>query len=1134
MELFEELIHKYLKKLRSIAEHSDISDELSFRPAFDFLLAGLTESLEKKKLGIITEPLKKAFGRPDYKIKSGKDFLIGYIETKGITSDIESISKSGQIKRYLGAGQRLILTNYLEFILFDTVRGEKDSPIIRVEDVTLLSRSQFESNKKPKNSDIEALYNLFDRFLREARPDVDGARGLAKRMANIAHIIRDSIGNEFETNTASNTLQDLHKAFQEILIPDLKTHITGKEKGKGVVTSFDDMYAQTIVYGLFAARCNHDKKRGPFTRRLAAYDLPKTNPFLKKLFEQIAGPDLEEEPFCWAVDDLAHLLEAVDMEAVLKDFGKRTQREDPVVHFYETFLKEYDPKLKEARGVYYTPEAVVSYIVSSVDYLLKTKLNRPTGLTDENTLILDPACGTGTFLYEVIDHIRNQFKDNAGKWPGYVENHILPRIFGFELLMAPYAVAHMKLGLQLAAADMPEEIREDWKYDFSSSKRLEIFLTNTLEETFHKSEKLVASWIADEALSATRVKRDEPIMVVLGNPPYSGHSANRSEKIEPIFQEEKWVGKGAKQKRILVKYDPPKLKRMKTWIGNLIQDYYMVDGKPLNERNPKWLQDDYVKFIRFGQWRIERTGKGILAFITNHGYLDNPTFRGMRQHLIKSFSEIYILNLHGNAKKREKCPDGSKDENVFDIQQGVSIGIFIKEKEKSGPAEVYYTDIWGIRESKDKSFGKYPYLFSHSLEDTEWLKIEPEKPQYFFVPQNITLKEEYEKGWKVVEIIKLHGAGMTTARDHMVIDFEQLPLLNRVTDFRDSHLSDTELCKKFNISEKKGWNISKARRLIKGEKDLGRFIVPVQYRPFDTRLIFYHDSLVWRTVKQVMGHMLAGPNIGLLWTRPMAPNYEFSVFITKAIADQCVIGNKLAGAGISYLGPLFLYPVQSIATIQERLPHLLKKEINLNPAFVTAVETSLGLSFNPECRGDLNKTFGPEDILNYLYAIFHSPTYRNRYIDFLKRDFPHIPLTKNKDLFRIMIEKGRKLVSLHLLEAPCLENMFLQPNYPVKGDDIIKELKYKGPGEKVLGQSVPITKGRVYINKTQFFDGIEPEVWNFHIGGYQVCQKWLKDRKGRKLTHEEITHYQKIVVALRETILIMKEIDEAIPEWPIK
>jgi predicted helicase len=392
------------------------------------------------------------------------------------------------------------------------------------------------------------------------------------------------------------------------------------------------MYAQTIAYGLFAARCT-SKNGSSFTRLDAAQNLPRTNPFLRKLFQYIAGYELDDR-IAWLVDDLSQVLAQADMEAVLKNFGKHSGKEDPVVHFYETFLKAYDPKVREMRGVYYTPEPVVSYIVRSIDHLLKTRFNKPKGLADDNTLILDPATGTATFLYMVINEIHQSFAGQEGMWNDYVAGKLLPRIFGFELLMAPYAVAHLKLGLLL----------QETGYEFQSDERLGVYLTNTLDEAIKHSETLFARWISEEANAAARVKKDEPIMVVLGNPPYSGHSANKGE-----------------------------------WARQLVETYKKDCPELYKPAQAKWLQDDYVKFIAFGQWRIERTGQGILGFITNHAYLDNPTFRGMRQSLMSTFTDIYILNLHGNAKKKEVAPDGGKDENVFDIQQGVAICLLVKE-----------------------------------------------------------------------------------------------------------------------------------------------------------------------------------------------------------------------------------------------------------------------------------------------------------------------------------------------------------------------------------------------------------------------------------------------------------------------
>ncbi|MBM3335941.1 N-6 DNA methylase, partial [Candidatus Sumerlaeota bacterium] len=517
----------------------------------------------------------------------------------------------------------------------------------------------------PDREGSEQAVALLKDYLARTPESISKPRELARRMARLAHIIRDVVVAAFEKKQASLLLTGLRRAFATVLIPVLEQ----PEK----TAEFADMYAQTIAYGLFAARCNH-RGPGPFRRLDAAREIPKTNPFLRKLFETITGTDLDDEPYAGFVDDLAQLLAEMDMVGVFEDFRDRRIPEDPVVHFYETFLASYDPALRETRGVYYTPEPVVSYIVRSVDELLKTDFGVAEGLADQamveyvkevenddrtkkvkatapRVLILDPACGTGTFLYAVVDHIREQFmtRNDAGMWSGYVRNHLLPRLFGFELLMAPYAVAHFKLAMQLSGADLESDtLNVRWAYDFTGDERLGIYLTNTLEQAERKAQELLGpfSVITEEANAAARIKRDLPILVVTGNPPYSGHSANRSWRIKDG-------------------------KRVRSFIGELVQDYYQVDGQPLGERNPKWLQDDYVKFIRWGQWRIERTGAGILGLITNHAYLDNPTFRGMRQQLMNAFDEIYVLDLHGGSRKKEVAPDGSKDENIFDIQQGV-------------------------------------------------------------------------------------------------------------------------------------------------------------------------------------------------------------------------------------------------------------------------------------------------------------------------------------------------------------------------------------------------------------------------------------------------------------------------------
>lgn len=605
------------------------------------------------------EPKREKVGAPDF-IVTGGNVPLGYVEAKDVGRDLDKLNKieQEQLRRYRESLNNLILTNYLEFRWY--VRGELKK------DYTVKIAALDKTGKIVLNENAERdSATLFDAFLSEQTELINTPKDLAARMAKIARLVRRTIERALQSDSPKepSALRDQMKSFREVLLPTLKEE------------DFADFYAQTIAYGLFTARCY--TKNPPFTRQAAAHYVPKTNPFLRELFNNIAGINLDER-IVWLVDDLAELLNRSDISGILQDFGRRTRQEDPVVHFYETFLTAYDPKLRETRGVYYTPEPIVSYIVRSVDRILKEDFNLPKGLADSSkiddqthrVLILDPATGTATFLYGVIRQIYKQFERNKGMWNGYVSEHLLPRIFGFELLVAPYAVAHLKLGLLL----------EELGYDFHRNERLRIYLTNTLEEAATlKADAGLTRWLGEEAHEAMRVKQEAPVMIVLGNPPYSGHSANTG----------KWINE--------------LLRGVDTHRGEKTGNYFEVDGKPLGERNPKWLNDDYVKFIRFAQHRIEETGYGILAFITNHGYLDNPTFRGMRQSLMKTFDEIYVLDLHGNAKKKERSPDGGKDENVFDIQQGVSIGIFVKKENSAAGTEtksnrVFHAHLYGVRE----------------------------------------------------------------------------------------------------------------------------------------------------------------------------------------------------------------------------------------------------------------------------------------------------------------------------------------------------------------------------------------------------------------------------------------------------
>jgi predicted helicase len=562
-------------------------------------------------------------------------------------------------------------------------------------------------------------------------------------------------------------------------------------------------------------------------------------------------------------------------------------------------------------------------------------------------------------------------------------------------------------------------------------------------------------------------------MVVLGNPPYSGASANKGK-----------------------------------WARELVQRYYQVDGAPLGEKNPKWLQDDYVKFLAFGQWRIEQTGSGVLGFITNHSYLDNPTFRGMRQSLMNTFTDIYIFNLHGNSKKKEVSPDGGKDENVFDIQQGVTIGIFIKEIGKTSPATIHYADLWGKRE------GKYLVLAETDISLTKWIELEPTSPYYLLVPQDTNLLPEYQNGWKVTDIFPVNVLGFQTHRDEFAIDFEEKEVRSRIINLRDSTYSDEELIDLYGLRDNNNWQLSIVRKQLKDDIKWEQYFTQCLYRPFDLRYCYFNKTIIDRPRRQLIHNVFQRNNLCILLPRQIAIDNWGHVGISNLVAESCAISTNTTEQ--NYIFPLYLYPAEGEMQLGG------KRQPNLNSEFIKAFSGKLGMKFIEDGKGNLLETFGPEDIFDYAYAIFHSPAYRSRYAEFLKIDFPRLPLTSDKVLFRSLVEKGGVLVSLHLMESPLLNNIITK--YEVKGEHLVEKVSYD---EKTL---------RVSINKTQYFEGVPPAVWNFHIGGYQVCEKWLKDRKGRKLTIDDIAYYQKIVVALKETIRLMQEIDAAIAEhggWPV-
>ena len=755
------------------------------------------------------------------------------------------------------------------------------------------------------------------------------AKELAVLLAEAAREIEQVIPVAYK---AEATDGHLHRLFEDVQTRLLKSLVVKAEKSDDY--GFSDMYAQTIVYSLFTARIfgylkddrEGKEKETLFDRRTAWERLPKTNPFLRNIFKDISAEKTTlPDELVSVIDRVFSILRAVQMQVILSDFQSKGNREDLVIRFYEDFLAAYNPKMREKRGVYYTPEPVVGYIVRSVDHILKTDFGLKDGLADASkvavkqadglvkdvhkVLITDVAVGTETFLNGVIDQIHGSFKPKKGDWSKYIEQDLLPRLLGFELLMAPYAVAHMKLGLKLA----------ELGYGFETEERLRVYLTNTLEEAFQiPPAEGEESWIWDEANAANRVKEEAPVMGVMGNPPYSGHSANNGEWIRGLLHGHDSIS------------------------GQATSNYFEVDGKPLGERNPKYLNDDYVNFIRFGQWRIEQTGYGVLAFITNHGFIDNPTFRGMRQSLMQTFNDIYILDLHGNSKKLSTNLE--KDENVFDIQQGVSICIFVKRQSAASKnAVIHHADLCGMREFK------YGWMKNNSIQRTTWNIVEAQSPFYLFKSQDYTLSPEYEAGWKVTEIFPLNSTGIKTHRDHFVIDFEMSQLRQRMGAFCNLDISDSAINDKYNLPKTADFEISKSRAALSKRLDRDKYFTQCLYRPFDLRAYYRHSDIVERPKEEVANHLFAGPNISLMWIRPLAPTYNFSAIAGEHVPHQCAIGNKTAGAGASYFAPLYLYP----ETETERAMGMTRRP-NLSQAFLDNTTDRLGYTPPPKLSSTIS------------------------------------------------------------------------------------------------------------------------------------------------------------------------------------
>ena len=1018
--IIEKEIRKYFKEIRSIYLREEYT-EGSYRTPFENFIKGLNPNYN-----LVQEPKRTTgLGAPDFKAfyKSQK---IGFIETKHLNENLDRILETEQLKKYIESIDNLMLTNYLQFILIR--KGRK------IYECNLLTLSDLEKGRLIISEDkISMFISLMGEFFDYKLSTITSAEELAFELSKRAKLLKELAAEQLledlkklENGDSPSSIYDFYQGVKE-LIKDIK------------IEDCADAYAQTVTYGLFLAKKNCPNA---LDRRIASYYIPKNVGIIKRIFLNISGEEFPPN-ISWIVDDIIDILNASKLDDILTKIDKRGKKDkDPIIFFYEDFLNYYEPEKRKHLGVYYTPRPVVNFIVNSVHSVLKKYFDKPLGFADGSVNVLDPAIGTGTFFWIAFLVTLGELKNQGLRGIIFekIRNHLLKHFYGFEILITPYVISHLKL----------TDLLQKWHYTFRNDDRIQVYLTNTLEPSEVHGLLPFLREITEESRIANQIKLQKPILVVMGNPPYSGISANKGEWINKLLKEGYKRADDTKD-----------------------DGYYKVDGKPLGEKNPKWLQDDYVKFIRYAQWKIDKNGEGIVGFITNHSYLDNPTFRGMRESLLQSFDRIYILNLHGNALKKEKCPDGSKDENVFDIRQGVAIGIFIKNK-KMGDKKVYYADLWGLREDK------YHWLDRHTINNVDWQEVKPISPYYFFTLKDTELLEKYRKFPKLDEIFKEFSLSIQTHRDHFAIDFDENILKKRINILRDKRISDENIRQKFAIKDTSSWKLKEAREILNKIENLEEPIRSILYRPFDIRWIFYHSSIVDRMRKDIMKHM-KNNNLALLTSRQQATRGFFHVFVSDIISESCVVSNKTKEG--NYHFPLYLYSDSG-------------KKPNFSPEFLKFITEKY------------NRELTPEEIFYYIYAILYSPTYRKKYEEFLQYDFPRIPFVDDYKKFKNLSGLGKKLIELHLMR----KKLPIKGKFDIQGSNVVEKVKYEDD--------------KIWINKEQYFDGVPENIWNFYIGGYQVLDKWLKSRKNRKLESKDIEQFLQIVEIIRETINLMNEIDK--------
>lgn len=1023
--MIKNILKYYLKELSNTFQRGDAREESYYRH-LDDLIKKVAEVLRFKNIDVTQLPIQTEAGNPDFRVWDGRQHIVGYIEAKRPDSKLDDFEHTEQIKRYKSTFPNFILTNFTEFRLY------RNGDLINQ---TFISRSFiiYQIKAIPPLENMETFLELLEKFFSFSLPKIYDARTLAIELAKRTKFLRDEIiKTEIKGEETNNhqLLLGFYEAFKEYLIQGL------------TIEEFADLYSQTITYGLFAARIRSNDN---FNRKLAYDKIPSTIGILKDVFQFISLGNLPPQ-MEWTIDDISEVLSVTDAKSILLEYFQKGRGDDSVVHFYETFLSIYDPQTRQKRGVYYTPVPIVSFINNSINEILKDHFNKTDGIADKSVTLLDPAAGTLTFLAEAARLAVTEAvsKYGEGICEKIIQEHILENFYAFELMMAPYAIGHIKIAIYL----------EELGYKLKDNERMKYYLTNTLEmEELGQVKFPGMSSLSKESHLANVVKKEQPILVIFGNPPYSVSSVNKSDFIEKEME------------------------------------IYKKDVR--KERNIQPLSDDYIKFIRFAHWKIENNNQGIIGMITNNSYLSGLIHRGMRKELLKSFNKIYILNLHGNARIGEKSPDGGKDENVFDIMQGVSIVLFIKNEKQQTPGQIYYKDLYGVQQAK------YKYLEENSIQTVDWEEIKPKSPNYFFIKKDYSLQSQYDKFVSITKIFDKYSSGVKTHRDHFLVNFTKENLLQKLRIF-NSNIDDEIIKKSLNLKDTRDWNFKAARNATKNI-NLEQYIYNYSYRPFDIRHICYLPSLIDKGCARsnLMNNFLQ-ENVGLTTIRSYSSGDNFThVFLSSLIVDIHYSGDQ------TYVFPQNIYNDVENQCLFE-VGNISGKKSNIDKQIFLLISDA----YNTKVKTNM--------VINYLYAILYSNKYRENYQEFLKIDFPKIPFTKHYGLFEQVSQIGQRLADLHLLQSNELNTPICK--FLGKGDNLIKKVEYKEAEEKL------------YINEDQYFEKIPLKIWQYQIGSYQICEKWLKDRRKLALSYDDIIHYCKVVSAIQKTMEIQKQIDAFYPD----